>query len=283
MGTYRTKVLIDEDGESFMPITCEEAIIGGKYILSIFEAEKQTTNHYKITANNISSSNLLNKVVGLTFDNVSDASAPSFIQFNNETELPVYDCDGTTPLEISNFENIVALFTFKDNKWILIRTGSYGSAKHGITNTNHTLMIEQSVLWFDKFEVSNAASFGATRIGNPNWSYDKISAITGLISPDTWIPLYSQTLAAPTAGTYRLILHLELNDIETVNREVGIKIGSKEDWCSQYKRLNHTFIIEDYFDAGDNLIPSIYVDKISSIDTINIEECDFYIEHINVQ
>ena len=106
MGTYKTKVLIDENGESFMPITCEEAVIGGKYILSVFEAEKQTTNHYKITANNISSSNLLNKVVGLTFDNVSDASAPSFIQFNNETELPVYDCDGTTPLGINSFENI---------------------------------------------------------------------------------------------------------------------------------------------------------------------------------
>ena len=74
-----------------------------------------------------------------------------------------------------------------------------------------------------------------------------------------------------------------LDDIETVHREVGIKIGSKEDWCSQYKRLNHTFIIEDDFDAGDSLIPSVYVDKVSSIDTINIEECDFYIEHINIQ
>ncbi len=283
MALYPIKLLKDELGNPFMPIACEESIVGGKYTLTIFEAEKQSAGHYKIEHTGLTNSDLDNKIIGLAFDDVTGATSPSYLQLNTQTELPLYSYDGTTPLDLSNYDEGVALVSLMTNKWVLVKTGATGAAKHGITNTSHTLMTDRGALWFDKFEVSDAASYGATRIGNPTWSNSIVSGITGLISPDSWIALSAATITAPEAGTYRIILHLKLTDISEINREIGIKFGNKQDWCLQYKRLNHTFVIEDSFQSGDSFVPSIYVDKITSTDTINIEECDFYIEHINVQ
>lgn len=38
-----------------------------------------------------------------------------------------------------------------------------------------------------------------------------------------------------------------------------------------------------HFKRGDSLIPEVYVDKMSTSDTINIEECSFYIECLNTR
>ena len=49
------------------------------------------------------------------------------------------------------------------------------------------------------------------------------------------------------------------------------------------KRLRHSFVIVGGFNKGDSLVPEVFVDKMSTSDTINIEECSFYVECANTQ
>ncbi len=66
-------------------------------------------------------------------------------------------------------------------------------------------------------------------------------------------------------------------------REVGVRVKDREDWTIQMKRLRHSFVIVGEFNKGDSLVPEVFVDKMSTSNTINIEECSFYVECANTQ
>ena len=76
---------------------------------------------------------------------------------------------------------------------------------------------------------------------------------------------------------------LEMNNISSQGREIGIKVGNEEEWIYQHNRLKHTFIIEQQLNANVSLVPQIYIDKLNSTATVEITKCSFYIEHLNTQ
>lgn len=224
-------------------------------------------------------------MIVVKFDNVTDATTPTYLRINNETEYPIYKADGINYLSINGYGSSIVYLGLLNNRWTLVNVGSDESAAggHTITDTNGNVMTTRGVINFKNFTVTDEAGIGATRVTNDNWSTSKYTGITGTVTAATWVNLYGSTLTAPSAGTYRITLTLNLNNLTTVGREVGVKFGSSQDWCYQYKRLYHTFVIEDTFTAGASLVPQIYVDKLTSTDSISVTSCNFYIEHMNIR
>lgn len=70
------------------------------------------------------------------------------------------------------------------------------------------------------------------------------------------------------AGYYRITIALELNNVATVGREIGMRVGNEEVWDYQYKRFKKNMSIIIYANANTDIAPEIYIDKLTSTDTI---------------
>lgn len=116
MARYPIKMLKDESGQPFVPLTHVSAVTGEEYTTTTLDAIKQTNGHYKITNEDLSTSLLNGKVIAVKFDNVNGAPAPSYLKFNNDIEYPLYQADGLNYLVITEFGASVVFLVFVNNK-----------------------------------------------------------------------------------------------------------------------------------------------------------------------
>lgn len=271
MAIYPIKMLKDEQGQPFVPLTHISAVAGEEYTTTVLTAVKQSAGHYKITNTDLTLSLINNKVIAVKFNDVSGATMPSYLRLNSEAEKVMYQSDGANYLDLSGFDTAVAFFTYTGGRFQLLEVGATASnAGHTITDTNGNVMTNRSVLNFKYFDVSDQPSLGATQVSNPNYMLVRTGLSSATVTGATWTSALAsgQTIATDVAGYYRITVALELNNISEVGREVGLRVGNKEVWDYQFKRFKKNMSIIIQANANTTLTPEIYVDKITSTDTI---------------
>lgn len=271
MAIYPIKMLKDEQGQPFVPLTHISAVAGEEYTTTVLTAVKQSAGHYKITNTDLTLSLINNKVIAVKFNDISGATVPSYLRLNSETEKIMYQSDGTNYLDLSGFDTAVAFFTYTGGKFQLLEVGATASnAGHTITDTNGNVMTNRSVLNFKYFDVSDQPSLGATQVSNPNYMLVRTGLSSATVTGATWTSALAsgQTITADVAGYYRITVAIELNNIGEVGREIGLRVGNKEVWDYQFKRFKKNMSVIIQVNANTTLTPEIYVDKITSTDTI---------------
>lgn len=249
-------------------------------ILNVQLAVQQDDGHYILNDMNCDAEMLEGKIFAIRFDKIVNPTYPSFLSSDRIKNYPLYGSDGATFLSVGDLNESVILLTFNNKKWQLVKTifRSNENVGHVLTDDTGKLLPNRQIVKFENFDVSDSPGEGAIKLSNPIWSMKKIMGLTGAIEGFQWYPLYLDALEAPKTGDYKITINLQLNNISTPMREIGVKVGQQEDWLVQEKRLRHSFVVIDHFEKGESLIPAIYVDKMATSDTINIEDCNFYIE-----
>jgi hypothetical protein len=271
MAIYPIKMLKDEQGQPFVPLTHISAVSGEEYTTTVLNAVKQSAGHYKITNSDLTTSLITNKVIAVRFDDVTGATSPSYLKINNDAEHILYQSDGTNYLNLTGFDTAVAFFTYKNSKFQLLEVGATASnAGHTITDTAGNVMTNRSVLNFKYLDVSDQPGLGATQVSNPNYTFVRSGISGATVTGAAWTPVLAsgQTITTDVAGYYRVTVALELNNIATVGREIGMRVGNNEVWDYQYKRFKKNMSIIIYANANASIAPEIYVDKLTSTDTI---------------
>ena len=254
-------------------------------LIKVYLATENKPGHYDLTMPDCEIEDLVNKIFAVRFDKIVNPTYPSFLCLNKKEEYPLYNSDGTTFLSLDDLYEATIFITLINYKWQLVKTifRSNENVGHILTDTKGQLLPNRQVLKLNKFIIQDKPSEGALELINPIWGLRNIEGIRGAINSTTWTPIYNDILIAPNDGTYKITVNLCLNNIDEPMREVGVRVKDREDWTIQIKRLRHSFVIVGEFNKGDSLVPEVFVDKMSTSNTINIEECSFYVECANTQ
>lgn len=286
MSRYPIKMLKDESGQPFVPLTHVMAVAGEEYTTAVLIANKLSKSHYQIVNDDLNTNILKDKIIAVKFDEIGEIDNVSYLKINNGTEYPFYKADGLNPLILSGLDESVCLFTFNDNKWKLTLVGvdETSSGGHAITDYNGSVMTQRSVLNFDGATVKDDPSNGATKIIT-NWVTEKVNTINGDISSDSWTNLLSTNILIPMDGCYKIHTYLYFDNLTEVGKEIGVRVmkGTTEiesEWKYQYKRLRGNYTILGDFNKGDVITPQIYVDNLTSTNTSKIISGYVYIEYI---
>ena len=291
MAIYPIKMLKDEEGQPFVPLTHINAIQGAEYATSILEAERLSAGHYKITNKDIDAQFLQNKVIAVRFIEIGETATTTYMKVNDEIEYPIYKPDGSSPLLISDVGTSVCYFTLTNNKWqmVLVGTVNPSDSGHTITDNDGKTMTQRAVLNFSGFDVRDDSLKGATKVSNPAYVLAEQTGESLTISPNTWTRLGNRIVKAPEEGLYRVNVYLEMNNITSVGREIGVRAvdinqSGQEDWYYQYKRCKHTFSVFVYANGGNTILtPWVYIDPLTSSSTNTISNYSYRIEKLNVK
>lgn len=286
MSRYPIKMLKDESGQPFVPLTHVTAVAGEEYTTAILIATRLSKSHYQITNDDLNTNILKNKIIAVKFDEIGEVDNISYLKINNETEYPFYKADGLNPLILSGLDESVCLFTFNDNKWklVLVGTDESSGGGHAITDYSGAVMTQRSVLNFDGAIVKDDPSNGATKIIT-NWATEKINTITGNVTSGTWTDLLTTGITIPIDGYYRIHTFICLDNLTEVGKEIGIRVMKNteeinETWRYQYKRFMDDCVITGDFSKGDTMMSQIYADNLTSTNTSKIIHGHVYIEYI---
>ena len=170
MAQYPIKMLKDESGIPFVPLTTIQAVVGQEYIQSTLVAEEKTTGHFVITNDKLNEEDLENKIIAVMFEEDITPTTNSYLKLNDGTEHLIYDESGKGPLLIKDFVGVICFLMKKNNAWQLVKTGAAAGGSgggHTITDNDGNVMPQQSVLQFKGFGVSDNAGIGATVISTP--------------------------------------------------------------------------------------------------------------------
>ena len=286
MSRYPIKMLKDESGQPFVPLTHIMAVTGEEYTTAVLIAHKLSTSHYQIVNDDLNTNILKDKIIAVKFDEIGEIDNVSYLKINNDAEHPFYKSDGLNPLILSGLDKSVCLFTFNDNKWklTLVGTDEGSSGGHAITDYNGNVMTQRSVLNFDGATVKDDQSNGATKIIT-NWAPEKVNTITGNVSSGSWTNLLSTGISIPMDGYYKIHTYLSFDNLTEIGKEIGVRVmkGTTEignEWKYQYKRLRGNYTIIGDFNKGDTINPQIYIDNLTSTNTSKITSGYVYIEYI---
>lgn len=171
MAQYPIKMLKDESGKPFVPLTQINAVVGDKYIVSSFEALQASTGHFIITHNHLTDEDILNKVIAVIFPKDITPTTNSYLRLNDGADFLIYDEDGSSPLLIKDFSNVVCFLVRRLESWQLVKTGAAaggsGSGGHTILDGEGNVLPQQGVLQFKGFGVSDSPGTGATIVSTP--------------------------------------------------------------------------------------------------------------------
>lgn len=289
MARYPVKMLKDEQGNPFVPLTHISAVAGEEFTTSVLNAIKQSAGHYKITNDDLTLNLITNKVISVRFDDVTETTLPAYLKLNNEGEKVLYQSDGINYLDISHFDNAVAFFVYTSGRFQLLEVGATAvGGGHAITDTDGNVMTPRGVLHFDGAEVVDTPSLGATTV-KTGWISQKITLKDDVTTSGLWQPMLANAVTLPQTGTYGIHIRFRLTDISSVGKEIGIRIkinGSSaecEDWRYQFKRLKTTYNFFLPLRANDTIMPELFIDNMTSTDAITIGEAYMYIEYISTK
>lgn len=259
--------------------------MGNSDILNVQLAIQKDKGHYSWDNRNYTLQDLESKIFAIRFDKIIEPTYPSFLSFNGGLDYPLYESDGVNYLSLNDINEAVIFITFNNKKWQLVKNDFRykENVGHILTDTLGNILPNRQTIKIEYFDIKDIPEEGVIKLGNPIWSMKRIDGIKGAINEYQWYPIYNDKIKAPMTGDYRITVNLWMNNIENPMREVGIRVGNTEDWFLQAKRLRHSFVIIASLKKGDSLVPEVYVDKMVTSDTINIEECNFFIEHLNTQ
>ena len=170
MATYPIKVLKDEQGEPFIPLTEVKAVMGEEYTIGILNATQVIEGHYKIVNEHLDLLNITNQIIAIQFPEITSTSITSYLQLNDETEYPIYQIDGTTPLLLSTISNGAGFFKFTGSQYNLVKIGTSSEESgggHVIIDNTGNILPQRPSLTFKGMDVSDDTTTGSTVVNGP--------------------------------------------------------------------------------------------------------------------
>ena len=222
MATYPIKMMIDESGQPFVPLTSLDAVIGEKNLQYIIDATETSAGHFNIIIKDVTLDKLKNTAVVVRWPQISSTVKPSYLQLNEEEEIILYNGLGTEYLDLENASNTVNILACDGEKWILTSGAGSGSGSgHIITDENGNTMAQQQVLNFVGFNVENDAANRATKIVNPTPINNLTTTETGVGSLDAYQGHVLASRTIPSGGESGQVLAKSNNidyQVEWVDR-----------------------------------------------------------------
>jgi hypothetical protein len=167
MATYPIKLMYDESGHAFVPLTSMDAVIGEKNVQYILDAVELSPGHFQIKITDMQLDKLLNTAVIVRWPQISSTVKPSYLQLNDEEEKLLYNGNGTEYLSLEEASNTINILAFSGDKWVLASGAGTGGGGHIIANAEGNTLDQQKVLQFVGFNIENDAANRATKISNP--------------------------------------------------------------------------------------------------------------------
>lgn len=205
MATYPIKMMIDESGQPFVPLTSLDAVVGEKNLQYIIDATETSAGHFNIIIKDVTLDKLKNTVVVVRWPQINSTVKPSYLQLNEEEEIILYNGLGTEYLDLEEASNTVNILAYDGEKWILTSGADSGSG-HIITDENGNTMEQQKVLNFVGFNVENDAGTRATKIINPTPINNLITDESGLGSLDAYQGYILSGRSIPIGGSAGQVL-----------------------------------------------------------------------------
>lgn len=221
MATYPIKMMIDESGQPFVPLTSLDAVIGEKNLQYIIDATETSAGHFNIIIKDVTLDKLENTVVVVRWPQISSTVKPSYLQLNEESEVLLYNGTGTEYLDLEDASNTVNILAYDGEKWILTSGAGSGSG-HVITDEDGNTMEQQKVLSFVGFNVENDAANRATKIVNPTPINNLTTTESGQGSLDAYQGNILSKRSVPTGGTKGQVLAKSGNgdhQLEWINQD----------------------------------------------------------------
>lgn len=167
MAVYPIKLLKDESGQPFVPLTSVEAIYGDKNLQYILNVTQVSNGHFKVECKGLTLKDATNSAIAVRWPEITTVVKPSYLQLNDEAEKAIYAPDGTNYLDLEDSTDVVNFVAYDGSKWVLIGNASTGSGGHVITDGEGNTMEQQKILNFVGFNVENDNTNRATKIINP--------------------------------------------------------------------------------------------------------------------
>ncbi len=206
MATYPIKMMIDESGQPFVPLTSLDAVVGEKKLQYILDATEKSAGHFQIISKELKMTDLINTIIVVRWPNINSTVKPSYLQINEEEEKPLYNGSGTEYLSLEEASNTVNMLAYDGNKWILTSGAGSSGSGHIITNEAGETMEQQKILNFVGFRVENDGANRLTRITNPEPINNLTTSESGLGSLDAYQGKILSQRSVPAGGTKGQVL-----------------------------------------------------------------------------
>ena len=205
MATYPVKILKDENGRPFVPLTSLDAVSGEKHLQYILDAEQISPGHFRVKYRDLETKDLINSIIVVRWPKITSTVKPSYLQLNEEAEIRLYTGTGTEYLDLEEASGTVNMLACDGTKWILTSGAGSGSG-HVITDENGATMEQQKVLSFVGFNVENDNANRATKIINPDPINNLTTSESGVGALDAYQGHVLAARAIPTGGTAGQVL-----------------------------------------------------------------------------
>lgn len=221
MAVYPIKMMKDESGQPFVPLTSLDAVIGEKNLQYILDAVQLSPGHFKINYKDLEMKDLENTIIVVRWPEITSTVKPSYLKLNNETEVVLYNGTGTEYLDLEDASNTVNMLAYDGIKWILTSGAGSGSG-HVITDDEGHTMEQQKILNFVGFNVENDAANRATKIVNPTPINNLTTTESGQGSLDAYQGNILSKRSVPAGGTRGQVLAKSGNgdhQLEWINQD----------------------------------------------------------------
>lgn len=205
MAVYPIKMMKDESGQPFVPLTSLDAVIGEKNLQYILDAIQVTPGHFKIIDNDLRVKDITNSVIVVRWPQITSTVKPSYLQLNNNDEALLYNGTGTEYLDLEGASGTVNLMAFDGTKWIQASGSGSGGGHVIIDGEGHT-MEQQKALSFVGFNVENDAANRVTKIVNPTPINNLTTNESGKGSLDAYQGYILSGRTIPTGGSTGQVL-----------------------------------------------------------------------------
>lgn len=221
MAVYPIKMMKDESGQPFVPLTSLDAVIGEKNLQYILDADELSAGHFRVNFKDLEMKDITNSIIVVRWPQITSTVKPSYLKLNNNTEAILYDGTGKEYMDLEDASGTINLLAYDGTKWIQA-TGSGSGGGHVITDGDGHSMEQQKVLSFVGFNVENDAANRATKIVNPTPINNLTTTESGQGSLDAYQGNILSKRSVPTGGTKGQVLAKSGNgdhQLEWINRD----------------------------------------------------------------
>jgi hypothetical protein len=221
MAVYPIKMMKDESGQPFVPLTSLDAVIGEKNLQYILDAEELSAGHFRVNFKDLGMKDITNSIIVVRWPQITSTVKPSYLKLNNNTEAILYNGTGKEYMDLEDASGTINLLAYDGTKWIQA-TGSGSGGGHVITNGEGHSMEQQKVLNFVGFNVENDAANRATKIVNPTPINNLTTTESGQGSLDAYQGNILSKRSVPTGGTKGQVLAKSGNgdhQLEWINQD----------------------------------------------------------------
>ena len=221
MAVYPIKMMKDESGQPFVPLTSLDAVIGEKNLQYILDAEELSAGHFRVNFKDLGMKDITNSIIVVRWPQITSTVKPSYLKLNNNTEAILYDGTGKEYMDLEDASGTINLLAYDGTKWIQA-TGSGSGGGHVITDGEGHSMEQQKVLSFVGFNVENDAANRATKIVNPTPINNLTTTESGQGSLDAYQGNILSKRSVPTGGTKGQVLAKSGNgdhQLEWINQD----------------------------------------------------------------